>query len=305
MRVTFENAAQEILDTNDSFLHKDLNAAIEDTSDIEETNVVIRTRLSRGRQKLARKQQNKHNNLEKFNNLHMTETDATTKPTNHSKRHAHRKFIEKQQQLYKLQQSLKSDEEIDLKVNNRPKRDTGQKLDGGINHGGNALNYTYIESDESSVSSFETNLLTCYDGQILLAQGFTPSVQCTDVHYLEKTGHLEAVHDVLSDGYYYYIFYSDNDYISNDIHAIFDIYKPTYRYTNTSKTKECINSTECLFPIKFWSDETVIVEVPTRDGIEHEEDDITYLISTCQPRMSVYIIFPVSVLFLILGCAFL
>lgn len=308
MRVTFENAAQEILDTNDTLLHTDLNAAVEDTSDIDETSLVIRTRLTRGRQKLAKKLHNNthpKNNLEKYQNLHMTEpSESTTKSANHSKRHAHRKFIAMQQQLYKLQQSLKSNEEIDLRIS-RPKRDTGQKLDGGIEHGGNALNYTYVESDESSVSSFETNLLTCYDGQILLTQGFTPSAQCNDVHYLERTGHLEAVHDVVSDGYYYYIFYSDNDYISNDIHAIFDIYKPTYRYTNTSKTKECINSTECVFPIKFWSDETVIVEVPTRDGIEHEEDDITYLISTCQPRMSVYIIFPVSVLFLILGCAFL
>lgn len=280
---------------------------MEDTSDIEEANVAIRTRLNSGRQKLAKKQHKKQNHtLEKHNDLHMTHAvESSTVSTNHSKRHAHRKFLKMQEQLYKLQHSLKSGEEIDLQKVVRVKKDTGQKLDGGIEHGGNALNYSYVESDESSVSSFETNLLTCYDGQILLTQGFTPSSQCTDVHYLEKTGHLEAVHDVLSDGYYYYIFYSDNDFISNDIHAIFDIYKPTYRYTNTSKTKECLNSTECVFPIKFWSDDTVIVEVPTRDGIEHEEDDITYLISTCQPRMSVYIVFPISVLFLILGCAFL
>lgn len=305
VKVTFENAAQEIIDSNDTFPRIDPNTATEDTSDIEETEVVIRTRLSRGRQKLAKKHRNNTKNLENFNDLHINQVESSTKPLNHSKRHAHKKFLEKQQQLYKLQQLLRSDEEIDLKVK-RPKRNTQrQKLDGGIEHGGNALNYSYVESDESSVSSFETNLLTCYDGQILLTRGFPPSTHCTDVHYLEKGGHLEAVHDVLSDGYYYYIFYSDNDYIYNDIHAVFDIYKPTYRYTNSSKTKECINSTECVFPIHFWSDETVIVEVPTRDGIEHEEDDITFLLSTCQPRMSVYIVFPISVLFLILGCAFL
>lgn len=174
----------------------------------------------------------------------------------------------------------------------------------GIEHGGNALNYTATDSDESSASSFETNLLKCYNGQVLVNKGFPPSSSCTDVHYLERTDHLEVVYDVASDGYYYYIFYSDNDYISNDIHAVFDIYKPTYRYMNSSKSKECLNATECRFPIEFWSDETVIVEVPTRDGIEHEDDDML-LVSTCQPRMGVYIIFPVSVLFLILGCAFL
>jgi hypothetical protein len=122
---------------------------------------------------------------------------------------------------------------------------------------------------------------------------------------LEKSHHMVTLHEVATDGYYYYIFYSDNDYVRNDIHAIFDIYKPTYWYANSSKGNDCINQTECTFPVAFWSDETVIVEVPTRDGIEHEEDDITFLVSTCHPRMAVYMIFPISVLFLILGCAFL
>lgn len=182
------------------------------------------------------------------------------------------------------------------------KVDPKNALDGGIAHGGNANNYS-VKSSESSVSSFENGLLECYDGQILLAQSFPPSHLCTDVHFLDKGGHMQTTHEVVSDGYYYYIFYSDNDYVLNDIHAIFNIYKPTYQYSNYSKG--CINKTECDFPLGFLSSETVIVEVPTRDGIEHEQDDITLLISSCYPRMSVYIIFPVTVLFLILGCAFL
>lgn len=95
--------------------------------------------------------------------------------------------------------------------------------------------------------------------------------------------------------------------VKNDIHAIFDIKKPTFAnlHANISKSKECINTTECNFPIKFWSDEVVILEVPTRDGIEHEEDDISYLVSTCTPRMAVYVIFPVAVLFSILVFAFI
>ncbi|KAK3919018.1 Lytic amidase [Frankliniella fusca] len=182
------------------------------------------------------------------------------------------------------------------------KVDPKNALDGGIAHGGNANNYS-VKSSESSVSSFENGLLTCYDGQILLAQSFPPSHLCTDVHFLEKGGHMQTTHEVVSDGYYYYIFYSDNDNVLNDIHAVFNIYKPTYQYANYSKG--CINKTECNFPLNFLSAETVIVEVPTRDGIEHEQDDISLLISSCHPRMSVYIIFPVTVLFLILGCAFL
>lgn len=183
----------------------------------------------------------------------------------------------------------------------RAKRDT--IYDRKINHGGNAMNNSNNTSD--SVSSFENSLLTCYDGNILLAKSFPPSNLCHDVQYLESGLHMVTKHEIASDGYYYYIFYSDNDYVQNDIHAVFDIYKPTYQYANISESKGCINSTNCSFPISFWSDERVIVEVPTRDGIEHEEDDITLLISTCQPRMAIYIIFPISVLFLVLTCAFL
>jgi hypothetical protein len=176
-------------------------------------------------------------------------------------------------------------------------------LDGGVLHGGNNLNST--DPSSSSVSSFETGLLTCYDGQILLTQGFDPNTECTNINYLDNGSFMQTVHEVGEDGYYYYIFYSDNDLVSNDIHALFNIFKPSFEYANISKSKGCVNNTNCAFDINFWSDEVVIVEIPTRDGIEHEDDDITFLISTCHPRMSVYMIFPVMVLFMILGCAFI
>ncbi|XP_039279969.1 uncharacterized protein LOC111056169 isoform X2 [Nilaparvata lugens] len=177
------------------------------------------------------------------------------------------------------------------------------KLDGGMVHGGNARNHTEKDND-SSVSSFENSLLTCYDRHILLTKGFPPSHLCTSVKYLESSHYsMQTTHEVDADGYYYYIFYSDNDHVMNDIHAIFDIHKPTFQFGNYSKG--CINTTECTFPIALFSDETVVVEVPTRDGIEHEADDITFLHSTCHPRTAVYAVFPITVLFLILGCSFL
>lgn len=176
------------------------------------------------------------------------------------------------------------------------------KLDGGIAHGGNAINFTDNKND-SSMSSFEKMLLSCYDRNILLDKAFAPSELCTSFKYLENGTHLQTVHNVTVDGYYYYIFYSDNDFHPNDVHAIFDILKPTYKYRNY--TKGCINSTECTFPVSFLSKDFVVVEVPTRDGIEQESDDITMLQSVCHPRMAIYAIFPVTVLFLILGCAFL
>lgn len=65
-----------------------------------------------------------------------------------------------------------------------------------------------------------------------------------------------------------------------------------------------ISNYNSLLSLRF-SDEVVIVEVPTRDGIEHEDDDITILVSQCVPRMAVYMIFPIAVLFFILSCAFI
>lgn len=133
----------------------------------------------------------------------------------------------------------------------RDRRDT-TRLDGGINHGGNAQSFL-PNSESESISSFENALLECYDGNILVAKSFDPSNNCMSVKSLEQGKHLVSTHEVNSDGYYYYIFYSDNDYDSNNIHAVFDIYKPTYLYSNISETKGCINTTECRFPIQMYA----------------------------------------------------
>lgn len=160
-----------------------------------------------------------------------------------------------------------------------------------------------LTTDESSISSFELGLLTCYEGQVLVSQEFNPSEKCLDVNYLMTGKPLQTIHNVMEDGYYYYIFYSDNDIVSNDIHAVFDIYKPTLQYENV--TKACMNQTECHFALNLFSKDRVIVEVPTRDGIEHESDDIFRLVSECEPRMEIYAIFPIAILIFVLGCAFI
>ncbi|XP_020284979.1 protein PFF0380w isoform X2 [Pseudomyrmex gracilis] len=176
-------------------------------------------------------------------------------------------------------------------------------LDQGIRHGGNAdKNFSSYSNEVSSISSFETGLLNCYNGAILLAYEFEPSDLCTNIYYLLSGRHTQANHNVEEDGYYYYIFYSDNDIVSNDMYAIFDIYKPTFQYENV--TKSCINQTECSFFLSPLSGDRVIVEIPTKDGIENDEtDDISMLISVCKPRMAVYMIFPIAILLIILGCA--
>lgn len=136
------------------------------------------------------------------------------------------------------------------KGNNKKSRRDTTILDGGINHGGNAKNFIANNGESDSISSFENALLECYDGNILVAKSYDPSKNCNSVKSLEQGSHLVSTHEVNSDGYYYYIFYSDNDYDSNHIHAVFDIYKPSYLYSNISESKGCINTTECHFPIQ-------------------------------------------------------
>ncbi|XP_011306141.1 uncharacterized protein [Fopius arisanus] len=175
-------------------------------------------------------------------------------------------------------------------------------LDRGVKHGGNA--FIIPEKDESSVSSFEEGLFDCYEGNILLAAKF-PQTNCHSIDDLFNGSglHMQTHHNVTEDGYYYYIFYSDNDFVSNDIHAVFDIWKPTFQYENV--TKSCVNVSECTFTLDVMSNDRVIVEMPTRDGIEHEDDDISLLLSVCHPRVGLYVFFPIAVLLFILGCAFL
>jgi len=214
----------------------------------------------------------------------------------HSKRH-NNSYNKKQERFSDSTTQKQSDN-----GNNRAKRDT--ILDRGINHGGNAQSYR-PKNESDSISSFENSLLECFDGQILVAKYFPPSKNCNSVKYLEQGAHLVSKHDVNTNGYYYYIFFSDNDDAFNHIHAVFDIFKPSYLYANISETKGCINSTNCNFKVQMFSDEVVIVEVPTKDGIEHEDEDFSLLISQCTPRMSVYIIFPILVLIFVLSCAFI
>ncbi len=159
------------------------------------------------------------------------------------------------------------------------------------------------ETNDSSESSFEKTLISCHDGRILLNSNFTVSHLCTNNEFLANGSYLQIRHDILENGYYFYIFYSDNDLESNEVHAIFDVVKPTYE--NNGNIPSCLNKTQCSFSIGLFSKETVIVEIPMRNGIEHEKDDHMIMISTCKPRTAVYSVFPIAVLFLILLSAFM
>lgn len=160
------------------------------------------------------------------------------------------------------------------------------------------------EDIRSSGSSFAKNLWSCYGGDTLFTQTFAASTRCLSQDAMMKHVRMKMVHEVTSTGYYYYIFYSDNDIVSNDIFARFNIEKVEYSFPNY--TNSCINSTYCSMPLGFFSSEKVLLEVPLQDGVSDEDAlDQMVLISTCRPRLAVYLFFPVAILFSILACAFI
>ncbi|TMW52334.1 hypothetical protein DOY81_002591 [Sarcophaga bullata] len=269
------------------------------TTELPKTTKVRRKKLKKGTPNNLRPHELNGNSLKTsqedinpFKPLSSKE-DLNTLPRKRRYSH-HKAYLEHEQRKQQLYDQL---------YKHRPKRD--HVYDRKYTHGGNAMNFT--QTDESnSISSFENGLLECFKTNKLSFGDFPPMADCTNPHFLENGSHrMLSIHEIDADGYYYYIFYSDNDLVRNDIHAIFDIYKPTFEYANLTNQQACVNATNCTFSISFMSDEIVVVEVPTRDGIEHEEDDITYLISTCHPRPEIYAIFPVLVLILILSCSFL
>ncbi|XP_017880099.1 uncharacterized protein LOC113463787 isoform X2 [Ceratina calcarata] len=287
VKITFESNAKEIRS----------NEAPNETGD-KLSNNTDQEFHSRGNLKY-----NKENLMGDSKKLIWDEDQAELVRNTRKLRHARKKEMkEKEQSNIGLRRILSFEEGIErIKRNNEVVNPT-LLLDQGVKHGGNAGNLTKIDED-SSVSSFENELFNCYGGSILIAQEFAPSKQCTDVTYLLNGKHMQAVHNVEENGYYYYIFYSDNDIVSNDIHALFDIYKPVFHYEDV--TSSCINQTKCSFPISLLSSDRVIVEIPNKDDIDNEIEDINLLLSICHPRMEVYIIFPVAVLFFILACAFM
>ncbi|XP_035706394.1 uncharacterized protein LOC110846853 isoform X2 [Folsomia candida] len=172
--------------------------------------------------------------------------------------------------------------------------------------GGRRDDETIDEEDiRSSGSSFAKNLWSCYGGDTLFTQSFSASSRCVSQDNMMKHAiRMRTVHEVTATGYFYYIFFSDNDIIKNDIFARFTIEKVVYNFPNY--THSCKNTTHCSFPLNFLSSEKVLLEVPLQDGVS-DEDALAQmiLISSCRPRLGVYFIFPVSIIFLILCCAFM
>jgi len=103
-------------------------------------------------------------------------------------------------------------------------------------------------------------------------------------------------------GYYFFVFNSENEIQPNYVRVKFDLLKTVYNTSNP--VHACKNSTkECSLPFKIFSNERTILELPL-SGNDSQWNDEYIGVSVCEPRTMVYTICVIMVPLLILCFAF-
>ncbi|XP_028039330.1 uncharacterized protein LOC114249824 [Bombyx mandarina] len=157
----------------------------------------------------------------------------------------------------------------------------------------------------SSFSSSEEALLEC--AGLVLYLPLTPHGACRrgagadDALSASKANAL--TYRVPANGYYFFVFNSENEVQRNYIRARFDLQKTKYEVAR-SKLRECTNSTaRCDLALDIFSTQKVVLEVPLRnnDSLWNEQ---FVIISECEPRTSVYMVCVIAVPLLIMIFAF-
>lgn len=113
---------------------------------------------------------------------------------------------------------------------------------------------------------------------------------------------IKYIFRVPTNGYYFFVFNSENEIQPNYLRVRFDLLKTVYNISNPVHV--CKNSTmECSLPFKIFSNERTVLELPLNgnDSLWNEE---YVVVSTCEPRTSIYLLCIISVPLLILIFAF-
>ncbi|CAH0697442.1 unnamed protein product [Spodoptera exigua] len=157
----------------------------------------------------------------------------------------------------------------------------------------------------SSFSSSEEALLEC-EG-LILNLPLTPHRHCfrnaseTEAFAAAKANAL--TYRVPANGYYFFVFNSENEVQRNYIRARFELQKTRYDVARTA-LRECKNTTQrCDLPLDIFSTQKVVLEVPLRnnDSLWNEQ---FLILSECEPRTSIYIFCVIAVPILILVFGF-
>lgn len=156
-----------------------------------------------------------------------------------------------------------------------------------------------VTTGNSSFSSSEEFLEQCKDS--VLVEDLSPSL---DWEWRLNADTILAADSwtvpVESSDYYYFIFTSDNSIELNHLGFRLDLQRSTY---DTAEAVEaCTNATECIFPLAFTGGQAVVVEVPAVETLT--ELHSFEVVTACQPRVPVYMVFILLVPFIILLFAF-
>lgn len=141
---------------------------------------------------------------------------------------------------------------------------------------------------------------------LILSLPLSPNKKCdvdkNDADFDEASRSNRITYTVPLNGYYFFVFNSENEVQDNYIRVKFDIHKTVYNVSNSIQS--CNNATdECRLPLNFFSNEKVVFELPynNNESLWNEE---YIVISECEPRTAIYLICVISVPLLILLFAF-
>lgn len=160
----------------------------------------------------------------------------------------------------------------------------------------------------SSFSSSEEALLNC--AGLILSLPLNPHLFCenhrNDKDFTEASAVNTVTYTVPQNGYYFFVFNSENEVQENYIRVHFNLQKTMY---NVSNAVFACNSTsmkqanQCSLPLNFFSTQKVVFELPVKgnESLWNEEFIVT---SECEPRTVIYLICVLSVPLLILMFAF-
>ncbi|XP_046751667.1 uncharacterized protein LOC124414690 [Diprion similis] len=155
----------------------------------------------------------------------------------------------------------------------------------------------------SSFSSSEERLLEC--NGLILNLPLTPHRHCTpkfEGDHVAASLSNTVTYRVPTNGYYFFVFNSENEIQPNFIRIRFELQKTSYDTSNPMQS--CKNSTgACSLPLSFFSSQKAVLELPLT-GNDSQWNEEYVVVSTCEPRTAIYVICIVLVPILVLVFAF-
>lgn len=156
------------------------------------------------------------------------------------------------------------------------------------------------------MNSVFRSILFSNNAGLILSLPLSPNGKCEinsdDADFTLASHSNTITYTVPSNGYYFFVFNSENEVQDNYIRVKFDIHKTVYNVSNSIQS--CNNATnECKLPLNFFSNEKVVFELPINNN-ETLWNEEYVVISECEPRTAIYLVCVVSVPLMILFFAF-